>query len=69
MAKHQQTERKSKYLVYIDKNWHKLVREIASITDSNTQLSQFFYFSVHVQSVCDAVDVPHLETHPSLDTG
>merc|ERR1712008_329037 len=24
--------------------------------------------SVHVQSVCDAVDVPHLETHPSLDT-
>ena len=24
-------------------------------------------YSVHVQSVCDAVDVPHLETHPRLD--
>ena len=25
--------------------------------------------SVHVQSICDAVDVPHLETHPTLDSG
>ena len=24
--------------------------------------------SVHVQSICDAVDVPHLETHPTLDS-
>ena len=25
-------------------------------------------YSVHVQSICDAVDVPHLEIHPTLDS-
>ena len=36
---------------------------------SSRRIYNFFnFYSIHVQSICDAVDVPHFEISPSMDT-